>query len=64
MIRALKRHGYFVHHQNGSHVYLDYLGNRDSYVCVPNHPGDLSKLTLKSILHQAGIDVATLLEWL
>lgn len=56
IIRALKRAGFFVHHQEGSHCIMKRLqdGRR---VTIPVHPGSVNKGILVSILDQAGITV-------
>ncbi|HEX04466.1 MAG TPA: addiction module toxin, HicA family [Bacteroidetes bacterium] len=52
-IRALKKAGFSVTGQKGSHIYL---GNSDGrYTTVPNHAGDISRGLLFSILDQAGL---------
>ena len=53
LIRALKRGGYELDHQTGSHVFLSHPKAPKRIVCVPNHNKDLKKGTLKSILRQA-----------
>jgi predicted RNA binding protein YcfA (HicA-like mRNA interferase family) len=53
VIKGLKRLGFQVEHQQGSHVRLS-RGNLR--VTVPNHPVLLPK-TLQSVLRQAGITI-------
>ena len=56
VVRALKKVGFFIHHQVGSHAQLkDGSGKRTT---VPVHGGaDIGKKTLKSILDDAEISV-------
>ncbi len=56
VIRALKKVGFVVHHQTGSHVALRHESGRR--VTVPHHNNDLKRGTLRSILHQAQLSVA------
>jgi predicted RNA binding protein YcfA (HicA-like mRNA interferase family) len=54
VIRALKRHGFSVHHTTGSHYFL----KKDKLrVSVPYHNKDLKPGTLASIIAQAGLTV-------
>ena len=54
VIRALKRHGFHVHHTTGSHYFL----KKDKLrVSVPYHNKDLKPGTLASILAQAGLSI-------
>jgi len=57
VINALKRLGFWVEKQEGSHIRLF---NGKVRVTVPNHPS-LAPGTLKSILRQAGITLQELL---
>jgi predicted RNA binding protein YcfA (HicA-like mRNA interferase family) len=54
VIRALKRHGFFVHHTTGSHYFLKKDRLR---VSVPYHNKDLKPGTMASIISQAGLSV-------
>ena len=60
VIKALRRIGFVVDHQRGSHVFLHNLEKNISVV-VPDHK-ELKKGTLNSILKKAGITVAQLKE--
>jgi len=55
-IAALKRAGFALDRQSGSHVMLI---RDDPYarVTVPNHPGDLKPGTLRQILRDAGLSI-------
>lgn len=59
MVAALKRLGFYVVRQEGSHLQLK-RGNL--HVTVPMHPGDLASGTLRSILRQARLTVGELKE--
>ncbi len=52
VLRALESAGFYVVRQTGSHIQLK-KGNR--LVTVPNHPRDLTRGTLRSIIRQAGL---------
>ena len=58
VVRALRRAGYIVDHQRGSHVFLHNLEKNIS-VTVPLHK-ELKKGTLHSILKKAGITIEEL----
>jgi len=61
VIRALKRHGFFVHHITGSHYFL----KKDKLrVSVPYHNRDLKPGTLASIIAQAGLTVEQFVDML
>ena len=55
VIAALKRAGFFVHHQTGSHRLLKHPDNPRLRVTVPYHNKDLKLGTLRSIIRQAGM---------
>ncbi len=55
MLRFLSDHGFYIHHQRGSHVVLKSHVNLWLRVTVPLHNKDLKIKTMLSILHQAGI---------
>jgi predicted RNA binding protein YcfA (HicA-like mRNA interferase family) len=54
VIAALKRFGYFEHHQTGSHVALRHP-QLPFRVVVPYHTGDVPRGTLRAIVKQAGL---------
>lgn len=56
MLRKLKRAGFEVVHQRGSHAKLHHP-DTERTVTIPIHPGDLSKKIVGKILKQAGISV-------
>jgi len=64
LLRALRKAGWLVDHQRGSHVYLRH-DTQPGLVTVPTHSQRTLKLkTLTSILDQAGIDADRLRELL
>ena len=58
VVKALKRLGFTVGHQVGSHIRLSKNGLR---VTVPNH-ASLLPATLKSVLRQANITIEELMD--
>ena len=58
VVKGLKRLGFTVENQEGSHIRLSRGSLR---VTVPNHPSLLPK-TLKSILKQANLTIDELIE--
>ena len=63
-LRALERHGFYIDHQTGSHARLFHRTDPARKVTIPIHNKDLPAGTLKSILRQAGISVAELIDLL
>ena len=58
VVRALRRAGWYEHHQEGSHVFLRHADRAGMRVTVAVHPGEtLKPKTLQSILDQAGLTV-------
>lgn len=55
MIKKLKRHGFEIVSQNGSHVKLE-NHETNKIVIVPYHSKDLKKGLERAILKQAGIE--------
>ncbi len=54
VIRALRRGGWYIDRQHGSHVYLKHAGHPGMHVTVAVHSGEIIKpKTLLSILKQA-----------
>jgi predicted RNA binding protein YcfA (HicA-like mRNA interferase family) len=62
-IKALKKAGFFIDHQTGSHVIL-YKDNNSSPVTVPYHNKDLKVGTMSSIIKQAGLTVQEFIDLL
>lgn len=55
IIKALRRIGYVVDHQRGSHIFMHNL-EKNLSVIVPNHK-EIKKGTLNSIIKKAGITI-------
>ncbi|MBI5815663.1 MAG: type II toxin-antitoxin system HicA family toxin [Nitrospinae bacterium] len=55
LVKALRRIGYYVDHQHGSHIFMHNLEKRIS-VIVPAHR-EVKKGTLNNIIKKAGITI-------
>lgn len=53
--RALKRGGFVVAHQRGSHRYYASPRTGKIVTAVPMHPGDISRSLLRKIIRDAGL---------
>jgi len=53
ILARLKRGGFVVRRQSGSHAVLRHSDGRQTYVAM--HPGDVPNGTFRSILRQAGM---------
>jgi predicted RNA binding protein YcfA (HicA-like mRNA interferase family) len=62
-IKALKRAGFYTHHQKGSHVTLCMEENHQVRVVVPIHRV-VKKGTLRNIIRNAGLTVEEFVELL
>jgi predicted RNA binding protein YcfA (HicA-like mRNA interferase family) len=60
LVKALRRIGYYVDHQRGSHIFLHNLAEKKS-VIVPNHK-EIRKGTLHNILTITGLTIEKLKE--
>ena len=58
LVTALRRLGYYVDHQKGSHIFLHNLEANKSII-VPRHK-ELKKGTLHNILKKAGLTIEEL----
>ena len=56
VVRALKKIGYLIDHQTGSHMILRQSSPPHRRLTVPHH-AELAKGTLRSIIRQAGLTV-------
>lgn len=54
ILKILKKDGWKVTNQTGSHIQLEH-NIKKGKVTVPNHNGDIRKGTLDSILKQSGL---------
>jgi predicted RNA binding protein YcfA (HicA-like mRNA interferase family) len=55
LIKALKKAGFYIHHQSGSHARLLHKTRPNLRVTVPIHSKDIPKGTLFRILKQANL---------
>jgi len=62
LLKALKKLGFYIHHQTGSYVILKSAGDETKRITLPMHKKELKTRTLKSILLQAGITYEKLSE--
>ncbi len=62
LLKFLKKRGFFIHHQKGSHIVLKSIHNPALRVTLPMHNKDLKRKTLLSILKQANISVKELIK--
>ena len=58
LVKALRRSGFVIDHQKGSHIFLHNL-ERNISVVVPNHK-EIKKGTLNNIIKKAGLTVEDL----
>ncbi len=63
VVAALRRAGFTVHHQSGSHAILRNAGAA-LRVTVPMHNRDLKPGTLRAIIREAGMSVDEFVAWL
>ena len=63
--RTLRRAGWYIDHQRGSHVYLKHSDHPGKRVTIAVHAGETIKpKTLQAILKQAGLSLNEFLELL
>ena len=55
LIQALKRGGFVIDHQTGSHLSMSHPKDPNRFAVIPVHTKDIAKGTLMFILRQAGI---------
>lgn len=55
LLKFLKKKGFYISRQSGSHTILHHKENISKHVTLPIHNKDLKQGTLSSILEQAGI---------
>jgi len=63
VVKALKKIGYEIDHQTGSHIILRHSTPPHRRITVPNHK-ELAKGTLRALIRQAGLTVEEFLELL
>ena len=64
LIQALKRRGFVIDHQTGSHLSMSHPEEPNRFAVIPVHAKDINRGTLMSILKQAGISKDELIELL
>jgi predicted RNA binding protein YcfA (HicA-like mRNA interferase family) len=64
VINALRRAGFYIHHQTGSHVQLKHHDKTWIRVTIPFHRGDLPKPVIRSIIRQAELTVQEFIDLL
>ncbi len=57
VLSALKKAGFYVHHQTGSHITLRHRDDPTKRITVPYHKRDLKAGTLRAIIRQTGLSV-------
>lgn len=62
LLQILKKKGFYIHHQKGSHLVLKSINNENLRVTLPYHTKDLKIKTLLSILREANLDKDILLK--
>lgn len=55
LLKFLKKKGFYVNRQSGSHIILHHETDITKRVTVPLHNKDLKQRTLSSILEQSGV---------
>lgn len=56
LLQILKKRGFFIRHQIGSHLILKHEKDTAKRVTLPMHNKDLKPGTLNSILKQSGVE--------
>lgn len=64
VLRALKKAGFYIHHQTGSHATLKHRADPARRVTVPMHSRDVQRGTLMTIIKQAGMTQDEFAEYL
>jgi len=57
VLHALKRAGFYIHHQTGSHMQLRHPMHKGLRITIPARKKDLAPKTLKTIITQAGLTI-------
>jgi len=63
-IKALKKAGFYIHHQTGSHVRMLHKTKPELRLTIPSHNKDIPKGTLANILRQANITIEEFINYL
>ncbi len=64
VLGALKRAGFYIHHQVGSHAQLKHPEKRHLRITIPIHSKDLNRTILMNILKQAELSVEEFIDLL
>ena len=64
LIQALRRAGFIIIRQSGSHVRLRHMFDQTRQTTVPKHNSDLPRWLLAVILRQAKVSTKELLQYL
>ena len=64
IVKVLLKAGFRIIRQKGSHIHLRHISDTTRHATVPNHPKDISRKNLASILKQAGLTVEEFLKLL
>ncbi|UZE92973.1 MAG: type II toxin-antitoxin system HicA family toxin [Candidatus Nealsonbacteria bacterium] len=64
VLRALRRAGFHIHHQTGSHVRLFHKTKSHLRVTIPIHSRDIPRTTLFRIVKQAELSKKEFLKYL
>ena len=56
IVKVLRKIGYVIDHQKGSHIILRNVNSPYRRLTVPDH-GEIAKGTLRAIIRQAGLTV-------
>ena len=59
LLQILKKEGFYIHHQKGSHLVLKSRMDEKLRITLPFHNKDLKK-TLISVLKQANLNISVL----
>lgn len=62
LLKLLKKKGFYISRQSGSHMVLHHNSDTTKRVTLPIHNKDLRPGTLSVILKQAGIDMKDLVK--
>lgn len=63
-LQALKRAGFYVYHQTGSHIQLRHYTKHNLRVTIPSSKRELAPKTLKTIIKQSDLTVQKFIELL
>jgi len=64
VLKALKKAGFYIHHQRGSHIHLKHSDYPKKRIVIPYHNRDLAPKTLRSIIKQANLTIEEFIDLL